>query len=368
MSSRIVVFGATGYTGRLVAERLVAGGAAPVIAGRSADKLGALSDRLGGLDTRVADVDRPDAMAALVERGDVLVSTVGPFARWGEPAVRGAIEAGAVYVDSTGEPPFIRRVFSEWDAPARATRATLLTAMGYDFVPGALAAALALREPGAEAAVRVDVGYYALGGGPASLSRGTRASIAGIALSPSFAFRAGAIRTVRSAERMRSFDVKGKPRPAISVGGSEHFTVPPGFPRLREVNVFLGWFGPLARGITATSRATAVAGKVPGLKQAIVAGAGKLAGMGDAPAEGTTPGGLSWIAAAAYDEAGDQVAEVHLSGADGYAFTAGMLAWAARRLADEGTEVTGATGPLEVFGVEALEQGVADAGITRTGS
>ncbi len=244
-------------------------------------------------------------MAALVERGDVLVSTVGPFARWGEPAVRGAIEAGAVYVDSTGEPPFIRRVFSEWDAPARASRATLLTAMGYDFVPGALAAALALREPGAEAAVRVDVGYYALGGGPASLSRGTRASIAGIALSPSFAFRGGAIRTVRSAERMRSFDVKGKPRPGISVGGSEHFTVPPAFPRLREVNVFLGWFGPLARGITATSRATALAGKVPGLKQAIVAGAGKLAGMGDAPAEGTTPGGLSWIAAAAYDEAGD---------------------------------------------------------------
>jgi len=214
--------------------------------------------------------------------------------------------------------------------------------------------------------VRVDVGYYALGGGPSSMSRGTRASIAGIALSPSFAFRGGAIRTVRSAERMRSFPVKGKDRPGISVGGVEHFTVPPVFPHVREVNVYLGWFGPLARGITATSRVTALAGKVPGLKPALVAGAGKLAGMGDAPAEGTTPGGLSWIAAAAYDEAGTQLAEVHFSGADGYAFTAGMLAWAARRLADEGTAVTGATGPLAVFGAEALEQGAAAAGIART--
>ena len=76
---------------------------------------------------------------------------------------------------------------------------------------------------------------------------------------------------------------------------------------------------------------TAIAGRVPGLRHALIAGAGKLASMGDAPAEGTTPGGLSWIAAAAYDAAGEQLAEVHLSGADGYDFTAGMLAWAARR-------------------------------------
>jgi short subunit dehydrogenase-like uncharacterized protein len=369
MAARIVVLGATGYTGRLTAERLIAHGARPVLAGRSAERLAALGDTLGGgLETAVADIGRPETLQGLLARGDALVTTVGPFARWGEPAARAAIAAGAVYLDSTGEPPFIRRVFSEWDAPARSSGATLLTAMGYDFVPGALAAALALREAGEEAAVRVDVGYYALGGGPSSMSRGTRASIAGIALSPSFAFRSGAIRTVRSAERMRSFPVKDKDRPAISVGGAEHFTVPPLFPHVREVNVYLGWFGPLARGIQGTSRATALAGRVPGLRQAVVAGAGRLAAMGEAPAEGTTPGGLSWIAAAAYDEAGTQLAEVHLSGADGYAFTAGMLAWAARRLAEHGTEVTGATGPLEVFGVEELERGAAEAGLTRTGT
>src|SRR5215207_11097640 len=144
MPARIVVFGATGYTGRLVSERLVAQGAKPVLAGRSEEKLAALSERLGGLGWAVADVGRESSMFDLVKRGDVLVSTVGPFIRWGEPAVRAAVAAGGVYLDSTGEPPFIRRVFSELGPSARASGATLLTAMGYDFVPGALAAALAL--------------------------------------------------------------------------------------------------------------------------------------------------------------------------------------------------------------------------------
>ena len=67
MPPTIIVFGATGYTGRLTAERLVAQGAAPVLAGRSEARLRELSDRLGGLDIRTADVDRPESVAALLE-------------------------------------------------------------------------------------------------------------------------------------------------------------------------------------------------------------------------------------------------------------------------------------------------------------
>src|SRR5690348_10035041 len=115
MASRIVVFGATGYTGRLVAERLVAQGARPVLAGRNASKLAELGERLGGLETAHADAMRQNSMLDLVESGDVLVSTVGPFVKWGAPAVRAAIEAGATYLDSTGEARFIRRVFEEFD-------------------------------------------------------------------------------------------------------------------------------------------------------------------------------------------------------------------------------------------------------------
>src|SRR5215210_6369376 len=142
MPARIVLFGATGYTGRLTAERLVAQGERPVLAGRSPTRVAELAERLGGLEWRQADVARPQSVAALVRAGDVLVTTVGPFTRWGEPALRAAIAAGAVYLDSTGEPAFVRRVFEEH----RAAGATLMPAMGYDFVPGALAGALALED------------------------------------------------------------------------------------------------------------------------------------------------------------------------------------------------------------------------------
>src|SRR5215213_8736804 len=316
MPSRIVVFGATGYTGRLTAERLVANGERPLLAGRSDDRVRELAERLGGLEWRVADVDRPQTVAAPVERGDVLVTTVGPFTQWGEPALRAAISAGAVYVDSTGEPRFIRRVFTEFGPPARRAGATLLPAMGYDFVPGTLAGALALEEAG-DAAVRVDVGYYALGGGPNALSRGTKASMAGIALDPAFAYRGGRVQTVRSAERVRDFAVRGKNRPAISVGGVEHFTLPAAYPRLREVNVYLGWFGGLARAVQASSRVSAGVTKVPGMRGVLAHAGEKLARVGGpGPAPGTTPGTTSHIAAAAYDADGEQLAEVQLVGAD----------------------------------------------------
>ncbi len=367
MPSRIVVFGATGYTGRLTAERLVALGDRPVLAGRSASRLAELAERLGGLEHAVADVDRPASVHALVGPGDVLVTTVGPFKRWGGPALEAAIAAGAVYLDSTGEPAFIRSVFQTHDAPARRAGATLLPAMGYDFVPGALAGALALEDAARSGgtAVRVDVGYYALGGGPASLSRGTRASLAGVALDPAFAFRAGRVTRTPSAERVRSFAVRGKDRPAISIGGAEHFTLPAAYPRLREVNVYLGWFGNLAHVARVGSRVSAPLLWLPGARAAVRAAAGRLAGMGAGPAPGTTPGMTSYITAVACGADGAPLAEVHLSGDDAYAFTAGCLAWAARRAAGEGVLVTGAAGPLEAFGLNALERGCAEAGLAR---
>ena len=123
MPGRIVLFGATGYTGRLTAEALVARGDRPVLAGRSAERLArAGRAELGGLETAVADVADPASVRALVEPGDVIVATVGPFARWGDPAVEAAIDAGACYLDSTGEPAFIRRVFERFGPARRASR------------------------------------------------------------------------------------------------------------------------------------------------------------------------------------------------------------------------------------------------------
>ena len=104
VSASIVLFGATGFTGELTARALVARGAQPLLVGRSAQRVGALATELH-CESAAVDATAPgaaDALAALLDRGDVLVSTVGPFVRWGTPAVQGAIAAGAHYLDSHG--------------------------------------------------------------------------------------------------------------------------------------------------------------------------------------------------------------------------------------------------------------------------
>jgi short subunit dehydrogenase-like uncharacterized protein len=353
VARRIIIFGATGFTGRKVAERLAVQGAAPVLAGRSEGPLRDLAERLG-TEWRLADALRRNSVFDLLEKGDVLVSTVGPFAKWGEPAVRAAIAAGGTYIDSTGEPSFMRRVFDEFGAPAERAGAALLTAMGYDYVPGTLAAALAVEEAG-ERAVRVDVGYYAFG---AATSAGTRASSVGILVDESHTFRDGALRATRTAERVRSFRVKGKDREAISIGGSEQLALPASYPGLREINVYLGWFGALARPLQAASLAGSLATKLPGVRAMMQAAGDRVVGMAGGPEPGS---GVSWVVGSAYDAAGAQLSEVQLSGPEPYGLTADIIAWAAQ----QPVSGTGALGPVQAFGVEALEAGCAGAGLTR---
>src|SRR3954467_3695346 len=192
VTARIVLFGATGDTGARPAEALVARGARPVLAGRDPGRLAALAERLGGLDTARADVTDPAAVRALLDPGDVLITTVGPFLGVGEPAVAAAPDAGAVYLDSTGEPPFVRRVFEEFGP--RADRATLVPAFGMDYVPGNLAGALALQEAG-DRAHRLDVGYSLRGTRGQAFSRGTLVSSVGVLFEPGFAFTGGRLTT-----------------------------------------------------------------------------------------------------------------------------------------------------------------------------
>jgi short subunit dehydrogenase-like uncharacterized protein len=245
-----VLYGATGYIGGLTAQAMVASGARPVLAGRDQGRLNALAERLsqdnGGvtLETAVAGSERPGPLRELLAAGDVLVSTAGPFLKVGRPVVEAAVDAGAVYLDSSGEPPFIRQVFEEFGPRAERTGAVLLTAFGYDYVPGNLAGALALEAAG-PAAARVQVGYFVHGNVQKATSAGTRASVAGVLLAPGYSLRGGRVVTERTAAHVASFEIDGSRRQAFSIGSSEQFALPRfrRQPPLTDVSVYLGWLG-----------------------------------------------------------------------------------------------------------------------------
>jgi hypothetical protein len=101
--------------------------------------------------------------------------------------------------------------------------------------------------------------------------------------------------------------------------------------------------------------------KVPLTTAAMQFAGERVLGLIPGPEAGTTPGGRSWIAAEAFDGAGRSVAEVHLEGVDGYAFTAGFMAWAAQ----QPITGVGALGPVEAYGLERLQAGASAAGLDR---
>ncbi|AHH21494.1 saccharopine dehydrogenase-like protein [Nocardia nova SH22a] len=356
--AKIVVFGATGYTGRLTAEALVAAGATPVLAGRNATALAALASEIGGADTAVADIADPDSVRALLGRGDVLITTVGPFLRFGGPALSAALDAGAHYLDSTGEGPFIRDVFDR-DAQARRARVALLTAFGFDYVPGNLAAALALRE--APRATGVDIGYFIASPGA---SGGTRASMAGMLFERGFALRGGQIVPERSGARVRTFEVGGRSRAGVSIPGSEHLILHRAHPDLRAAGVFLGLPPVAARGLQLTSLATDIASRVPPLRRLGEGAIGGLVkGSTGGPDAGSRARTRTEVVAEARDESGRVLSTATLSGVDPYTFTAAILAWGARTVLADGLRDTGALGPVEAFGLDELVAGAAAAGI-----
>lgn len=367
MSARIVLFGATGYTGEGTARALVRNGQRPILAARSPERLARLAEELGGLETAVADVDHPQSVRALVERGDVLLSTVGPFTRFGAPAIEAAIDAGANYIDSTGEADFIRSVFEQYGPRAETSGSTLLTAFGYDWVPGNLAGELALREAG-DAATRLAIGYFTNSGA----SGGTKATAIGQILSSAHILRDGKLRTEPAGARVRAFTLPGGGKSqAISTGGTEPLALPRLHPGLRDVVVHVGIESPKSKALPivlktlpALSRANAALLNIPGLRSGVRGVVEKrVTGSTGGPSASSRERTSATVVVVASSSDGKQLSEVALSGVNPYTFTFEILAWGAGQLAENPELAAGAFGPSEAFGVELLEQGVAAAGL-----
>ena len=138
----IVVYGATGYTGRLVAEYLAhhhaGSGIKWAMAGRSMAKLEEVRELIGApADTPLieANSDDPASMAALAGSARVILTTVGPYQLYGEPLVKACAEAGTDYADLCGEPGWMREMIDRYDAVARASGARIAFSSGFDSIP-----------------------------------------------------------------------------------------------------------------------------------------------------------------------------------------------------------------------------------------
>lgn len=139
----LIVFGATGFTGRLVAEYLnatygVGGGVAWGIAGRNLDKLVAVRDLIGAaaaLPLLIADASDAASLAGLVAQTKVIITTVGPYQRYGQPLVTACAQTGTDYVDLCGEPGWMAQMIPLLDAPARASGARVVFSCGFDSIP-----------------------------------------------------------------------------------------------------------------------------------------------------------------------------------------------------------------------------------------
>ncbi|WP_430431029.1 saccharopine dehydrogenase family protein [Oceanicaulis sp.] len=144
MSNRdfdVVIYGATGFTGRLVAEYLsreYGKTVAWAMAGRSEDKLKTMRDEIGApADTPlvVADASDPASLKAMAERTRAVITTVGPYQLYGEALVKACVEAGTDYVDLSGEPAWMHDIISAYGDKAKASGARIVHSCGFDSVP-----------------------------------------------------------------------------------------------------------------------------------------------------------------------------------------------------------------------------------------
>ncbi len=135
----IVVYGASGFTGRLVAEYLTQRGIKGwAMAGRNAAKLAEVRDLIGApADTAliVADASAPETLTAMCNRARVIITTVGPYQLYGSELVAACAATGTDYVDLCGEPVWMREMIDAHDATAKQSGARIVFSCGFDSIP-----------------------------------------------------------------------------------------------------------------------------------------------------------------------------------------------------------------------------------------
>jgi short subunit dehydrogenase-like uncharacterized protein len=188
----LVVFGATGFTGKLIADHLldrygVNGSISWAIAGRSQEKLESVRDEIGAsndLPIIVADSNDLSSLKAMAEQSKAVITSAGPFQLYGDNLVQACAECGTDYLDLAGEPNWIKKMLDAHEGTAKETGARLLFSAGYDSIPSEIGvwytqklATERFGKPLARVNGRVRVFGGSIGGGSALSGATTRAAV-----------------------------------------------------------------------------------------------------------------------------------------------------------------------------------------------
>lgn len=133
MAIRWMIYGATGYTGQLLAEEAIKRGHTPILAGRNRETLSPIAKRLG-LKYMVFDLSDVKLVAEAIGDLDVVLHAAGPFTKTSEPMVKACLATGTHYLDISGEYPVFEAVYALHDA-ALANKIALIPGVGFDIVP-----------------------------------------------------------------------------------------------------------------------------------------------------------------------------------------------------------------------------------------
>jgi short subunit dehydrogenase-like uncharacterized protein len=354
----LVLFGATGFTGGLTADYLAEHGPSGLrwaLAGRNRGKLEAVRTRLakdhpdlGELELVVVDAGDQAALADVVRRAKVAVTTVGPYQQLGGPLVAACAETGTDYVDLTGEPEFVDTTYVEQHATAEASGARIVHACGFDSIPHDLGAYFTVQQLAAT--------------GPITMRGVVRA--AGTASGGTFHSAMGAFSRARqmSAAAKARKRAQGKPtdgRSSRAVAGKPHrdsllgywlLPLPTIDPQVvARSGAALAAYGPDFRyshyaglktlrytaGAMVGVSAIAVAAQVPPVRNVLL----KKVPQGSGPSEAKRE--KSWFTVDFVAESGGRTLRTRVSGGDpGYSETAKMLAESALCLAFDDNPAT----------------------------
>ena len=374
----IALFGATGFTGSLTADYLGANmpqGKSWAIAGRNASKLKAVADRiesLGGVPPTIIEADIADAasMKALAEQTRVLITTVGPYLQHGEPAVKACAEAGTHYVDLTGEPEFVDRMWLKYHETAKASGAKIVHACGFDSIPYDLGVLFTVEQLPEHVPISIE-GYIRASG---TASGGTYHSAIGAFSRLREAGKTAAERR-KTEERPPGRRVRGGGKIGRGARGEDWgLPIPTIDPQivLRSARS-LDRYGPdfsyshfahfkklyMMAGTIAGGAVLLAGSQLPPTRKLLL----KLRGPGDGPTEEKRA--KSWFKLLLIAKGGDKHVTTQVSGGDpGYTETAKMLSESAMCLAfDKLPKVSGQTTTAVAMG-DALIKRLQKAGIT----